>query len=288
MLSCLITLRRMSASLFVSRTLFFRLVRQTLLGPMIMPLLVACGSATQSLSSQSIYGGRPVSPEERLDAVALTDKDGVFCSATALSPTLIITAAHCLTTTPAADVRVYVGPGEAGGMQIGQYEVKQLAINPAYDPSHQDRGFDSAYLILKVPLDLPATTYVPILVDADERNELLRGGSDSYLVGFGWSKKHVLGVKTETKATVRKLYNVEAEIGGKGRDACQGDSGGPAYGLLKSGEWRLYGITSRGSDCGNGGVWGLIGEKGNICWIKNASQAQDLELPPHYCDDFKG
>ncbi|RYZ53190.1 MAG: trypsin-like serine protease [Proteobacteria bacterium] len=242
---------------------------------------VSCGPQPKSTSEAKIFGGRPVLSGNRLDAIALTDEEGIFCSGTAVSPTLVLTAAHCAVDLTAEDVRVYVGAGETGGMQVGQYAVEKVAVNPLYDENDQDKGSDSAYLLLKNPIDLPPESFTTILTDPAEAKELLRGGSDTYLVGFGWNKKDVIGVKYEAKGVVRKLFETEVSLGGKGRDACQGDSGGPAYGLLKSGEWRVYGITSRGSDCGQGGIWGLM--SANICWALKDSGALDVKIPAAYC-----
>jgi secreted trypsin-like serine protease len=242
---------------------------------------VSCGALSKANSEEKIYGGRPVAPGNRPDAIALTDEQGVFCSGTALSPTLVLTAAHCALGKTADDVRVYLGNGEMGGLQIGQYAVAKIAVNPLYNEKDPEKGSDAAYLLLRDPIDLPASAFTTVLTEASEAKELLRGGSDTYLVGFGWNKKDVLGVKYETKGVVRKLFETEVSLGGKGRDACQGDSGGPAYGLLKSGEWRVYGITSRGSDCGQGGIWGLM--SANICWAIKDSGAAGVKIPSDYC-----
>lgn len=242
--------------------------------------LFAC-EAEMSESGLSIYGGRAVPPNTHMDAVALTDSDGVFCSGTALSPTLIITAAHCLADRDANDIRVYVGAGEEKGLQIGQYPVLKTAIHPEYEPRDQYKGFDSGYLLLPSPIDLPDSAFTQILTDPLEIKELLRGGSDTYLVGFGWNKKNSMGIKLETKAKVRRLDKTEVFLGGNGRDACQGDSGGPAYGLLKNGEWRVYGITSGGDDCGQGGIWGLM--SANICWVLEDSSIKDAKVDFSFC-----
>ncbi|MBC7658908.1 MAG: trypsin-like serine protease [Chitinophagaceae bacterium] len=243
-------------------------------------LFSACGK-TDSHATLSIYGGRPVLNEQRLNAVALTDNNGFFCTGTAVTPTLVITAAHCTDGESPDNVRIYVGNGITGGNMQGQYAVTKFVANPLYNQADPESDHDSAYLVLKTPLDLPASAYTPILTDPVEMKELLRDGQDTYLVGFGIDKKQNAGIKNEVKAKVRKVLGSEVSLGGAGRDGCQGDSGGPAYGQLTSGEWRVYGITSRGGDCGNGGIWGLMSD--NICWVAKDSGVTDLSLPAGTC-----
>ena len=74
----------------------------------------------------------------------------------------------------------------------------------------------------------------------------------------------------------------EIAVGGGGKDSCQGDSGGPVYGQLKSGEWRVYGVTSRGGSCGTGGIYGLM--HANICWVQEGA-GESLGLPAGSCGE---
>jgi secreted trypsin-like serine protease len=240
----------------------------------------ACGKLSPVESQVKIYGGTPVAKDKRMNVVAITDKDGMFCTGTALTPKLIVTAAHCSIDTLASSVRVYVGEGEEGGAVEGQYAVSKIQSSPYYHENDEESAFDVGYLVLETELDIPADSYTKVLTDSEEIKELLVKKADSYLVGFGTRKKNGFGVKYEVKTPVKRVLKNEIVIGANGKDACQGDSGGPAFGLLKSGEWRVYGVVSRGGQCGNGGNWGLLHK--NICWIQKDSGI-DLNLPPNYC-----
>jgi secreted trypsin-like serine protease len=241
--------------------------------------LSACGSRNQP-SQVKIYGGLEVAENARMNVVAITDGDGVFCSGTALTPKLIVTAAHCTIDTRAEDVKVYVGAGVEGGDVQGQYSVEKIAYSPFYNDQDYESNFDVGYLVLKDALDIPADAYTKVLTDTAEIKELLIKGADSYLVGFGTRKKNGYGVKYETMTPVKKVLMNEVVIGANGKDACQGDSGGPAFGKLANGEWRVYGVVSRGGQCGNGGNWGLLHK--NICWVQKDSNI-DVGLPAAYC-----
>lgn len=244
-------------------------------------MLGACGSSSQSSSQVTIYGGNEVGKNARLNVVAITDGEGIFCSGTALTPKIVVTAAHCTIDMRAQDVKVYVGSGVEGGELQGQYAVSKIAYSPYYDDHNPESNFDVGYLVLTKELDIPADSYTAVLVDEQEIQELLVKGADSYLVGFGSRKKNGYGVKYETMTPVKKVLKNEVVIGANGKDACQGDSGGPAFGKLANGEWRVYGVVSRGGQCGNGGSWGLLHK--NICWVQKDSRI-DLGLPEAYCE----
>ncbi|RYZ75193.1 MAG: trypsin-like serine protease, partial [Proteobacteria bacterium] len=127
--------------------------------------LSACGSVSNPNSQVKIYGGNEVAKAARLNVVAITDGDGIFCSGTALTPKLIVTAAHCTIDTRAQDVKVYVGGGVEGGDIQGQYTVKKIAYSPYYDDQDYESNFDVGYLVLDEALDIPADSYTKVLVD---------------------------------------------------------------------------------------------------------------------------
>lgn len=141
---------------------------------------------------------------------------------------------------------------------------------------------DFAYLLLKEPLSLSPSDFIPVLTDPSEIRELIRLGARATLVGFGQTESGNFGIKYETQTTISHVNGNEVSMGGSGHDSCQGDSGGPAYAQLPTGEWRVFGVVSRGMDCGSGGEWGLM--HSNICWVQEATgidlQLNGLECPP--------
>ncbi len=240
-------------------------------------IVSACGGASDQNSQPLIYGGAKTKVGEWAGAVAITLHDSMICSGTAVNPRLVITAAHCVQNMGSlTEMGVYVGDGVEGGSVRPQYKV----VKRNYSPKYTGNGNDMAYLVLDKPLDLPAKAYIPILVDADESAKLIRNGQTSHIVGFGNRGDGGFGVKYETDAVITKVTDNEVAIGGDGKDSCQGDSGGPAYGKLPNGEWRVYGVVSRGGACGTGGIWGQM--KANICWAQKDSGI-DLKLPAGTC-----
>jgi secreted trypsin-like serine protease len=243
----------------------------------VLSMTVGCGSVGDSTSEQKVYGGTRVPAGSWNNVVAITQRSsGMYCSGTAIAPTVVITAAHCIKGFSASNVAVYVGEGKEGGRVTGQYQAKKIKYSPKYNTTN-----DIAYIELTKPLDLEESDYVPVLTDADEIDELLAIGGTGRIVGFGNRNDGGFGVKFEVDGKITKLTSNEITIGGGGKDSCQGDSGGPVFGKLANGEWRVYGVTSRGGACGTGGIYGLM--HANICWVQEDSGV-DLGLPEGTCD----
>lgn len=242
--------------------------------------LSACGSGhVEELSEQKIYGGTKVPSGGWPSTVAITSFLGMHCSGTAITPKVVITAGHCVGAS-FGSTYVYVGEGAFLGLVKGQFKAKRIKASPLYGNDNEGMN-DIGYILLEKPLNLPASAYIPVLVDEDEIGELLQVGAATKLVGFGNREDGGTGRKYEANAPITKVGLNEVSIGGDGIDSCQGDSGGPVYGRLKSGEWRVYGVTSRGGACGTGGIYGRM--DANICWIQEDS-GEDLGLPDGYCE----
>lgn len=248
---------------------------------------VACGEAGQQTSESKVYGGNAVAKGAWQSTVALSSGRSMYCSGTAISPYVVISAAHCAVGKKPSSVTVYTGDGKDGGYVKGQYQVAKIVASPDYNGN---KGNDISYLVLKTPLDLPESAYIPVLTDAKEIKELLAVNAKAHIVGYGLRNGGDFGLKFEVDTTVVKnistllSYDADNEIaiGGGGKDSCNGDSGGPVYGQLKTGEWRVYGVTSRGGACGTGGIYGLM--HANICWIQKDSGI-NLNLPAGVCGD---
>lgn len=245
---------------------------------------MGCGQEEQADSEAKIYGGTKVAAGAWPTTVAIVDSfSGMFCSGTAISPDIVVTAAHCASGS-ASRTTVYVGDGKEGGGVKGQHAAEKVVASPKYNGRS---GNDIAFIKLKTPLTLPKSAYVKVLTDKDEIAELLAVGSKAHLVGFGNRNGGGYGVKFEVSTQVVSRLSMshdketEIAVGGGGKDSCQGDSGGPVFGQLKNGEWRVYGVTSRGGACGTGGIYGLI--HANVCWIEKSSGV-DLDLPAGTCE----
>ena len=249
---------------------------------LLMAAVFGCGRASDDASSLKIYGGKKTKAGEWLGAVAITNASGrMFCSGTAVNPRLIITAAHCVQgNSNPSSLRVYVGEGVEGGSVTPAYKGVKFAASPKYG-RNPDGWNDIAYIVVDKDINIPKESFLPILTDEKESAELLKKDVNAHIVGFGNRNGGGFGVKYEADASITNVNKNEVAIGSNGKDSCQGDSGGPAYGQLANGQWRVYGVVSRGGACGTGGIWGIM--SANVCWVQEDSGV-DLGLPEGFCD----
>ena len=228
-----------------------------------LTVILSCKTSSHDLK---IYGGTKVEKDKWPSAVALTSKKGIFCTGTIVHPTLIITAGHCLSRIKSPDeIKIYLGEGEEGRENVhGQYEVKSFKISPDYGWSFGAWN-DMAYVISKESLPIEENEIPEILVDEEEQKQIIRLHKEVHIVGYGKREGGKIGIKYEAIAPIVAYDRKEVDIGGEGKDSCTGDSGGPAYGQLENGQWRVFGIVSKGSLCGWGGTWARMSAQ--ICWL---------------------
>ncbi len=225
-------------------------------------------------SAPKIYGGKQTVAGSWPNVVALTDREGMYCSGTAITPKLVITAAHCLLNHKPEEIAVYVGDGAESNAEIndvfGEFVAKKIEIHPRYHETFPAN--DVGYIVMEKPLPIPPSTLIGPLTDPKEVREVLTVGYPGTVVGFGYRELEVFGLKFQMESTIRSVGDIEFNFGGDGKDTCIGDSGGPLFLKLKNGGWRFAGITSRGTkgdNCGPGGIYGIVAK--HLCWISKNS-----------------
>jgi trypsin len=206
----------------------------------------------------SVVGGTPVSLTEWGFAAAILTPH-TLCTGSVLSPTKVLTAAHCVSSPSTMTVRTNSTLAFAGGEV---HTVGAAAINPGWT-----RGFvgDLAVLTLGNPTSAP-----PIqLASAADDATLTPAGAVVSVAGFGARnpaprRKPKIGLLTSAQVSMRRFCPLPpslmcdagkrsgliaiARVKGKVRKrpiqktVCAGDSGGPMVAASPSG-LRLIGVA---------------------------------------------
>jgi secreted trypsin-like serine protease len=203
-------------------------------------ILASCGLLVAAAPSQAIVGGEGDTAHPYVGLVA---SGGSACSGTLVSPTVFLTAAHCIQ--DPSSVRVRFG---AAVSRETPFTEGTAYVHPGFcvlcGPGFAEN--DLAVVVLDSPVDMPRYGSLPILNAADA----LGHKSDVTLVGYGVS--FFVGrqpVSTFQRLTAdadavdaQKLSGSFLKLKSK-RDgaACFGDSGGPTF---LPGTDTILGVTS--------------------------------------------
>ncbi len=198
-------------------------------------------------AAQPLIGGQVDTGDEA--AVALTRGTGPFCTGTLVSPSVVVTAAHCVDML-AGDPGVIVFFGSdtsSDGRKVG---VRAAMAQPDWTGSLAD-GHDIGVVLLNFPQD----PFLPIPLNTDALPDHI--GEPIRRIGFGISDRGPPPVIDGKKRTGTTTLNVVPDgydyflAGDDNLTTCNGDSGGTSL-ITIDGEERLAGVHSFGFD--NGGT----------------------------------
>jgi hypothetical protein len=214
--------------------------------------------------------------------VMIISTRGNFCTATALSRDLILTAAHCVV--PPATYRVLIDqpPGIA---------IRSIAVHPRYNPKDYSNGRVTADVaLIKLNAALPETIAPAVLGES----RAVAPGDRFVVAGYGIVKQgSSAGGGTPRAATlvaIGKPGNLQIRLvdpttrGERlGLGACTGDSGAPAF-IERDGTHAVVGVVSwstgpAGGD-GCGGMTGITPLTLYRNWIIEQSKRDKSPISP--------
>lgn len=228
-----------------------------------------------------IIGGHAV-PNDAYPFMASLQAGGEsFCGGSLLGPTLVMTAAHCVTGTdsltglPTIDVDgVSVVVGRTVLSDGTQGQERGLSESPGAEPIVHPRYLagDSAYDVAFLVLDAPVQGIVPVKLPTKGTDALLRPGQSATVIGWGNTDTALANFPDRLRQVqVPMLATAECELsygafrpdvnlcaGVVGKDSCQGDSGGPLFRQPPARETAYQiGVVSYGDGCGGQGAPGV-------------------------------
>jgi V8-like Glu-specific endopeptidase len=202
-------------------------------------------------TASKIVGGTNDNADPAIVALVAQGPMGqALCTAEVISPTVLLTAAHCTLATevgPNAIFGVVTTPSLQGATAI---RVQTVHSDPMFDPMNPQNGHDVGVAILGHPLSI-----TPIPYNTQPLPGTMVGGPVR-LVGYGVSDPSAgsgAGTKRQVMATLDAFNNLLLQIGDTGTQTCNGDSGGPALAMINGVE-TIIGVTSYGNqNCTMGG-----------------------------------
>jgi secreted trypsin-like serine protease len=241
-----------------------RTVFPLLLAVALYATTVLAASASAASRPARIVGGAPATVDAApwtafLVAAGRTGPQGQFCGATVVSPTAVVTAAHCVVDSGIRNFDVVTGRTTLSGTDGQRLPVSSVDIDSGYNPGRT--GHDAAVVHLASPTVAP-----PIATATADQAGLAAAGSRLLLTGWGLvANNNGATPDNLQQATIKAASTRRCRVDYPGAfigtemicttggrpDACRGDSGGPLV-SRDGGVPTLVGIVSFGGErCGD-------------------------------------
>jgi len=176
--------------------------------------------------AHAIVGGQPASADIKAEAAMIVSTRGATCTGVVLTPSVVLTAAHCVQ--PAADYAVVVF--EAAGPRL--IPVARIALHPSFQANSFETQRPTPDLALvKLSTPLPGS-FQPAQLSSDMALPAKR--TSFTLVGFGVTKdgdgKSAGTLRTVQLPSIGTTGGIMIRLSnGASAGGCTGDSGGPVF-----------------------------------------------------------
>ncbi|MFZ2725417.1 MAG: serine protease [Methylococcaceae bacterium] len=234
--------------------------------------LNAQAQTTTAVHTPRIVGGKISTAGKWPWMMALVSKgynnyNGQFCGGSLISPTWVITAAHCVEYKSTSTFNVVANLLDLKSDKGQVITLKRIIRHPSYNPYTLDN--DIALLQLSKPVTnakvLPLITGNPLLVNV--KATIIGWGALSETDSSNGIYPRLLYeavLPTVSNNVCINSYGASAitnnmlcaGLAAGGKDTCQGDSGGPLM-IQQNGQWQLAGITSNGEGCAEPNYYGI-------------------------------
>ncbi len=210
--------------------------------------LLACAACAAPIGSESsaIVGGNPDTDDTAVVALHIVSANGpnndALCSGTVVSPHVVLTAAHCLSTDvvgPIDHVEIFLGSDPFDPTQATNAALFVQVSSTSFDPQFSANGTTHD---IGIVVAAQALTPTPIALNHDS---LGSGdiGTPVQAVGFGESDGTVPSSAGPRRTIDTKILKVDDEHLVLADVICEGDSGGPTL-LTKNGQKLVAGVHS--------------------------------------------